>query len=251
MIVLKLKLNKSSVQELADDNVIMGSSTPDKSFLTSLSYNFEEEWRFPITRFWVHYCKTDADLIIFFDGEESLFIDKLNGQLIKSETNIYLFYNKEIKVMLDLGNQEVIKLFCGSSAYEIKHENAVRFLFGHYFISLPYSNDAIKCHNVCNETNSWELKYKDLFSADRYANYRNVVNYKDSIFFWLKGDNDYNRTIGLDITTGQILYNSDEFAGFLTIDNHKIYSITDQQVNILDPETFKIETIDLQALLKQ
>lgn len=248
---LKYSSVNSSVQEIFENSYIICGSTQGSKFLLKLSKDYYEEWKFLVGKNVGFCCGTSNNNIIFFDGEESLFINGNNGQLIKSDKNFYFFNKNQIKVYLDLANKEILNLVCNEKQFSINYENANRFLFDDYLITQPNSNDCIKCNNVCDENQNWEVRYSEIFMSDSYCSYINVINYDDKIFFYLEGQNEVAKTCALDMKTGEILYSSGDMKGFLTLDNEKIYSISHYHVNIINPNNFDLQQIDLEDLLRK
>lgn len=123
-----------------------------------------------------------------------------------------------------------------------------------YYPSLSYKNYALKIANFIelydpfNGKSFWKREFKDLLHNENASIYGNTQVIGNRLFFFLF---DRSRTTAdkstycLNAETGQILWQSDEFGGWLTKFDDRIYSVFDKTVQILNPMTFNVEKIDL------
>lgn len=100
----------------------------------------------------------------------------------------------------------------------------------------------------------WSKTLIELLITQSTKSYGDPILIDNKLCFYLY---DSSRSTNLmsfliiNIEDGAVIFQSKEFGGWLTKFNSDIYSVYDRQINVLNPESFKIDKIDLSDSLSQ
>ncbi|MBG6133654.1 hypothetical protein IWQ47_005126 [Aquimarina sp. EL_43] len=98
----------------------------------------------------------------------------------------------------------------------------------------------------------WNKDISELLKTTNTEIYGKPQIINNKLFFFLfdsSHQTDERIALGLDIETREILWESENFGGWLITFEDKIYAIKDKQVQILNPETFEVTNLDLREEL--
>lgn len=99
-----------------------------------------------------------------------------------------------------------------------------------------------------NNSSLWKTEFSDLLKNTNAKTYGPTQLIDNKFFFFLYDSSrkslDKN-TYCLNIDNGEIIWKNNEFGGWLCKFNSKLYTIIDNVLQVLDSNTFKLETINL------
>lgn len=102
-------------------------------------------------------------------------------------------------------------------------------------IDLKYFNNSI----------IWRKDINQLLDSKDVTQTGEIISYKDKLFIYLYDNEDKRATIALDVETGNELFRTSEFMGYIRLQEDRIYALYGKTVSILNPESYQIRRIDL------
>jgi hypothetical protein len=118
-----------------------------------------------------------------------------------------------------------------------------RLIYNNKFLRTP--NSKLECYYLDNVILIWQKDINQLLDSNDVTQTGEIIPYKDKIFIYLYDNEDKRATIALDVETGNELFRTSEFMGYIRLQEDKIYALYEKSVSILDPETYQIRKIDL------
>lgn len=105
-----------------------------------------------------------------------------------------------------------------------------------------------------NNNSIWKKEFSDLLNNSNAQTYGPVQIIDNKIFFFLydssRNSND-KRTYCLNTDNGKVIWENNDFGGWLSEFNSRLYSITGNVLQILNSNTFELETINLTDCLSK
>jgi hypothetical protein len=91
----------------------------------------------------------------------------------------------------------------------------------------------------------WQHGFDKLLKSKDVTQTGEIISYKNKLFIYLYDNEDKRATIALDVETGNELFRTSDFMGYIRLQEDRIYALYGKSVSILNPETYQIRKIDL------
>ncbi|MCP9769692.1 hypothetical protein EGI22_17450 [Lacihabitans sp. LS3-19] len=95
----------------------------------------------------------------------------------------------------------------------------------------------------------WYINLNQLFETENVRYYGDIIEYQDKLFFSLYDDSK-SGIYAVDANTGKMVNYTNEIGGSMKLENELIYILNDNEITILDPNTFEIKKIDYSGILQ-
>ncbi len=150
-------------------------------------------------------------------------IDDLYIQPSEPE-NIYSISRKEIKIQKEFRN---IKLYNGE-------------------VLIQYNNHKIIANSIIETSNFWEFDIR-LISELNNNKFNSLIFTNSQLYLYTYNSetNVSNKTLVLDISDGTVIRIIENFTGSIKESNGLLYTSHEKVLQILNPETYEVENIDL------
>ena len=189
----------------------------------------------------------------FNNGENLYYVDlrnKSKGHIKTKDT--YLFKNIVVNNNLYIRSKPYnLILDPELKLQETEDEERLpKIIFNNYFIRFSYF---IELYDPDNGNSLWKIDFKDLLKNEYARSDGRVQIIGEKLLFFLYDETrqtNTHKTFCLDAETGEVLFETDNFGGWLTKFDDKIYTIGGFNiVQVLNPISFDVERIDLKDCL--
>lgn len=118
-----------------------------------------------------------------------------------------------------------------------------RLIYNNKFLRTP--NSKLECYYLDNAILIWRKDINELLDSKDVTQTGEIISYKDKLFIYLYDNEDKRATIALDVETGNELFRTSEFKGYIRLQEDRVYALYGKSVSILNPETYHVRKIDL------
>ncbi|MBN1113696.1 MAG: hypothetical protein JXA53_12370 [Bacteroidales bacterium] len=116
-------------------------------------------------------------------------------------------------------------------------------------VLLFYKDNRITCYSIMDYETLWQLSFQELTGVENIELHSDLVVVGNKLFFYLTNrlHNGVASTFCVDINTGKLIKEIPEFTGDVKLFDGMLYTAVDEDIEIMNPETFNVEKFNIKS----